>query len=341
MTRRREYNFPCICSQCNTPFKGYTIRDKYCSDSCYKLGISLDQKERVRKKRLATVGHRVCKFCKKNIDHKPQYSKYCSMSCNRVGYYQFNKVRLLREEKKRRKANTQYSQRSKDRYLQKKIKKFGHRFCLLCSCNIDKTHANKQWCSIGCEKAYLQEQKRIRLLGRKCLFCSADISHMLVTAKFCSRKCWMDKNNSVYYWENRDILIKKKKEKRALPEEKAKNRAYKKWYEKYKRSTDEVYKLKAHIRSTMFSSFYRKGFKKDSKTEKILGCSFLEFKAHIEGLLPKGKTLKDLGMFGYHIDHKVPLAVAKTKEQVLELCHYTNLQPLWWRDNLSKSSKIL
>jgi hypothetical protein len=28
------------------------------------------------------------------------------------------------------------------------------------------------------------------------------------------------------------------------------------------------------------------------------------------------------------------------REQFLQCCHYTNLQPLWWRDNLSKGTKI-
>ena len=42
-----------------------------------------------------------------------------------------------------------------------------------------------------------------------------------------------------------------------------------------------------------------------------------------------------------HIDHIIPLSSAKTEEEVYELCHYTNLQPLWAEDNLKKGSKIL
>ena len=43
----------------------------------------------------------------------------------------------------------------------------------------------------------------------------------------------------------------------------------------------------------------------------------------------------------WHIDHKIPLSSAKTEEEIYELCHYTNLQPLWAFDNLSKGNKIL
>ena len=42
-----------------------------------------------------------------------------------------------------------------------------------------------------------------------------------------------------------------------------------------------------------------------------------------------------------HIDHIIPLSSAKTEEEVYKLFNYTNLQPLWAKDNLIKSNKIL
>jgi hypothetical protein len=42
----------------------------------------------------------------------------------------------------------------------------------------------------------------------------------------------------------------------------------------------------------------------------------------------------------WHIDHIIPLSSAKSKEELVKLCHYTNLQPLWALDNLGKANKI-
>ena len=41
-----------------------------------------------------------------------------------------------------------------------------------------------------------------------------------------------------------------------------------------------------------------------------------------------------------HIDHIIPLDSAKIEEDIYRLCHYTNLQPLWAEDNLSKGCKL-
>ena len=36
------------------------------------------------------------------------------------------------------------------------------------------------------------------------------------------------------------------------------------------------------------------------------------------------------------LDHITPLSAAGSLENLVELCHYSNLQPLWKRDNLAK-----
>jgi hypothetical protein len=43
----------------------------------------------------------------------------------------------------------------------------------------------------------------------------------------------------------------------------------------------------------------------------------------------------------WHIDHIMPLSSAQTTEEFNKLCHYSNLQPLWAHENLSKGNRII
>ena len=73
-------------------------------------------------------------------------------------------------------------------------------------------------------------------------------------------------------------------------------------------------------------------------THEILGCNWDEFKIYLEKQFQLGMSWKNRSE--WHIDHIIPLASAKTEEDVIRLNHYTNLQPLWAADNLRKSDKM-
>jgi hypothetical protein len=64
-----------------------------------------------------------------------------------------------------------------------------------------------------------------------------------------------------------------------------------------------------------------------------------EFILHIESKLKNGMSLDNHGK--WHLDHIIPLATAKTVEEIIKLNHYTNFQPLWAEENLSKVCKTL
>jgi hypothetical protein len=100
-----------------------------------------------------------------------------------------------------------------------------------------------------------------------------------------------------------------------------------------------LFKASSAIRCAISISIKKKGFKKNSKTGEILGCSFPKFKESIEHQFTKGMTWLNHGE--WELDHKVPMALAKTKEEVIKLNHYSNFQPLWKTDNLAKSDSLL
>ena len=79
---------------------------------------------------------------------------------------------------------------------------------------------------------------------------------------------------------------------------------------------------------------------KDSKLE-LLGCSPQELKEWIENKFIESMSWDKLGVHGIHIDHIRPCASfdLTIEENVRKCFHYTNLQPLWAKDNLSKGAR--
>ncbi len=109
--------------------------------------------------------------------------------------------------------------------------------------------------------------------------------------------------------------------------------------DKHKRSTDPLFKLRGNIRTLIRNSMASGGFKKSSKTAEILGCSYEEFKIHIENQFTEGMNWSNHGK--WHYDHIYPIARAIDEAHMIKINHYTNFQPLWAEDNRAKGSKIL
>jgi len=74
----------------------------------------------------------------------------------------------------------------------------------------------------------------------------------------------------------------------------------------------------------------------------LLGCSIAHARQHLESQFLPGMTWENHSTDGWHIDHIKPCASfdLTDPEQQKRCFHYTNLQPLWATDNLSKGKKI-
>jgi hypothetical protein len=72
-----------------------------------------------------------------------------------------------------------------------------------------------------------------------------------------------------------------------------------------------------------------------------LGCTISELKTYLEARFKPGMTWESWSLHGWHIDHIKPLVEfdLSDRQQFLQACHYTNLQPLWAEENLAKRSK--
>jgi len=113
---------------------------------------------------------------------------------------------------------------------------------------------------------------------------------------------------------------------------------YNKTYIKNRCAKDPIYKLTKRIRALTCNAFKRGGWKKNSKTQELLGCDFTSLQVHLIA-----SAIRNYGSYSplneYHIDHIIPISLAKTEEDIIKLSHYSNLQFLTPSDNMSKSNK--
>jgi len=126
-----------------------------------------------------------------------------------------------------------------------------------------------------------------------------------------------------------------------------------KYYKKYKELNKQTLAKKAKdyknnnlhrkislaLRNRLFSAL--KNNQKIGSAVQDLGCSVNEFKTYLESLFQPGMTWDNWSKDGWHIDHIKPLSSfdLTDRNELLEACHYTNLQPLWAKDNLRKSNR--
>lgn len=74
----------------------------------------------------------------------------------------------------------------------------------------------------------------------------------------------------------------------------------------------------------------------------MVGCSLGSLKQHLESLFTEGMTWENYGLRGWHVDHIRPCSSydPSIKEDMDACFHYSNLQPLWWYENLRKAGKL-
>lgn len=134
--------------------------------------------------------------------------------------------------------------------------------------------------------------------------------------------------------EKRDEINARIRAYRATEEAKAKRRAYK----RKRVELDPSIKVQDSLR-TRLRKFIRG--KNKSGIRNLLGCSWLEFRRHIEAQFRRGMSWENYGSH-WHIDHILPCASFDHTDakQIRQCWHFTNLRPLEAEKNLAKGAKI-
>ena len=108
---------------------------------------------------------------------------------------------------------------------------------------------------------------------------------------------------------------------------------------KAKRNNDINFKLRGYLRSRIWHVL--KGNQQSDRTMQLIGCSLIELIHYLESKFQDDMTWKNYGLKGWHVDHIRPCASfdLSDSEEQRKCFHYTNLQPLWAKENLQKADK--
>jgi hypothetical protein len=119
----------------------------------------------------------------------------------------------------------------------------------------------------------------------------------------------------------------------------------KRYYYQLRYSTDIGFRLKSILRSRLLHALKKN--QKIGSAISDLGCTISKLKFHLQMKFHRNSRGKHEYMswenYGeWHIDHIRPLSSfdLSNPEQIKVACHYTNLQPLWAKDNLKKGTTI-
>ena len=110
-------------------------------------------------------------------------------------------------------------------------------------------------------------------------------------------------------------------------------------YQQQKYKTDLNFRIKASLRSRI--SKIVSGSSKGGSAVRDLGCTVEGLKRHLEAGFVVGMSWENYGLRGWHIDHIIPLCKFDLTDptQFAKAVHFSNLQPMWWEENLKKGGK--
>ena len=166
--------------------------------------------------------------------------------------------------------------------------------------------------------------------------------------------------DKIYREKNKERIKKYRQEHKKYFREynKKYTRPYKKERIEYKKRHNKIYRLAHKKEFNIWLREYRKnihnklacnlrtririalkGYVKSDTTMELVGCSVKFLRKYLEKQFIKGMLWKNYGK--WHVDHIRPCASfdLRKKSEQKKCFHYTNLQPLWAKDNISKGNR--
>jgi len=153
--------------------------------------------------------------------------------------------------------------------------------------------------------------------------------------------------NQAYYAANRKRLIAETAE--HARQNRERSNAHKAAWKKRNRekvaarkreryATDIEFFLKVRVRRRVYAALKAQNVRNRAKAD--LGCTASELKEHLERQFTDGMSWENRHL--WHVDHIRPIASFNLadKVQFRAACHFSNLQPLWAKDNQKKGASL-
>lgn len=252
------------------------------------------------------------------------YNSQCKLCCKNSWskYAEKNKQELKQKKKQRRfeklsdSAKENYESEKKYRSELEELQKINKRRCRLCKIvqSINEFHTDKSGKCFYGKKSYC-------------------------------KKCHMEKYAKPYRQTEIAKTKKANHDKKYFSKPCVRERIGER--RKFRYKNDVCFKLAITIRNRINKHLSLKNQNKIASAIKDLGCSINDLILHLESQFHKNpETGEEMNwdnhnFYGWHVDHKKPLCAFNLKDpkQFQEACHYSNLQPLWAKENLSKNGK--
>ena len=311
---------------------------KQCSIKEAKERNKLEFRESMDAERLLNQrGYKTCKICKevKELSFFAKGRRMCK-PCYRTYQNKHNYIYKKNNAYKVKDYNKKYNARkwiednaekiAERKAIKKREKETKLRVCKICGDEKSLNDFPKNGIS----------SSENQLWQKRCILCSNTAIQKWRVDNYEERFAYRKR----YYQEN-EVKIKKRKknhynnnpDKRKEYYEANRESINKRVVEK--RKNDPVLALAHNLRSRTAHAFSQRGYTKRSKTYIYLGLTFEDLKEYIGELFEEGMSWNNREE--WHIDHTIPLASVKSENELIALCHYMNLQPMWSYNNMSKS----
>jgi len=136
------------------------------------------------------------------------------------------------------------------------------------------------------------------------------------------------------------LSTEKGKEKRKIWDKRYRERHPEKIREKRQKPINKIRSnLRARFRKVIYRSMLNENTSMSKESLRMLGCSIKEWRDYLENQFQEGMSWENYGE--WHIDHIKPVSSfdLEKEEERMKAFNYTNTQPLWADENLSKGAK--